>query len=754
MDAVTVRRVLSPTSRQSAPLRATRSALLGPLRWIFVFATAFFLAIEAIALTEMANSQTPTGETRRFTLWVRDASLPMPDGSQMYVWGFTDDPNGPAKIPGPPIVVNEGDQVEVTLINDRDPTANALVPDGEGHTIHLHGLDTAMEHDGVPETYAPGLVRQGGSYTYSFRATHAGTYFYHCHQNNVEHQQMGMYGALVVKAAGGARTAYTGGPAFDREHTIVLAEMGREGHDQARRAIQEGAEPYNWLRYVPSHFFINDRASTDASAVTTSVAASVGEQVLVRALNAGYVAHALTTGERRFRVVATDGRAWPAGPTTNAIWLGPGEKYDLLFVGDGSGSIEIRDRVDAAYVGPAAGAEALGAAEAAAPSGRTRAFTFYVRAGQLTMPDGTQVYVHGVTDDPTGGARVPGPPIVAIEGDRIEITLVNDNAPGGGGHALRIAGLDGEVEGPPIVAPGQSGIYSFFAARAGSYFYTDTSLEHQRMGMYGAVVVGLATGEKASYRGGPSFQRDYTMVLSEIDSAGNEQTRRAAREGAPPYAWERFSPNYFLINGMAYPDTAGDASTMVEASPGEQVLIRALNAGSVPHAMHLHGYHFVAMARAGRPWQDSPTKDTILIAPGESYDLLFTADQTGTFPFHDHFEIANTNNGVWLGGMHTMVATGVAHTPTSAGAARPPDGPQVLVRDNFYTPNQLTVPLGTTVTWLHEGRVEHTVSSLLGYFDSGVLRGGNTFSYTFGSPGSYDYFCRFHISNRGKVLVQ
>lgn len=718
------------------------------MRWIFLFAAAFFLSLEAVALTGMTASQEQPPQTRRFTLYVRDGYIPMLDGSQMYVWAFTQDPNGPPRVPGPPIVVNEGDSVEVTLVNDRDPTATAFVLSGEGHTIHLHGLDTTMEHDGVPETFAPGLVRQGGSYTYRFTASHAGTYFYHCHQNNVEHQQMGMYGPLVVRAAGGVKAAYTGGPAFDSEQTLVLAEMGAEGHEQARRAVQESGAPYNWLRYSPTHFLINDRAFSGPSNVATSLD-SGGERLLVRAINAGYIAHALHTQGRSFQVVASDGRPWPEGPNTDTVWLGPGEKYDLMFTG--GGAIDFRDAVDAAYTGPSIGAEGLPASAGEQASGEARAYTLYVRDGVLTMPDGAEVYVYGFTDDPDGPARVPGPIVMATEGDWVEITLVNDRDPSGTGHGLRLWG-DAVPEGPIEVAPGESGIYGFVANSAGSYFYSSMNGFHQQMGMYGAVVVTPADGSKTAHAGGPAFDQAYTMVLSEMDSAGHEATRSGDQSGSQ---WQRYRPNYFLINGLAYPDTIGDTASMIHAASAERILIRAINAGWAPHAMHLHGYHFKPVARSGRAWPNGPLKDTLLIAPGESYDLLFVADQGGIFPFHDHFETANTNDGIWLGGMHTMVSTGaIPGTPATRLQQTVPEGPRVFVRDNFYTPNSMTVSAGTTVVWEHQGRVEHSVSSLLGFFESGVLRGGDYFTYTFSAPGRYDYFCRFHITNRGVIVVQ
>jgi FtsP/CotA-like multicopper oxidase with cupredoxin domain len=724
-----------------------------------LFALLALVALAAAFLTgvNLASVSAQT-EVRRYTLYVREGWLTMPDGASVYVWGFTDDPKGPPQVPGPAIIANEGDSVEVTLVNDVDPTANALLVHGEGHTIHLHGLDTPTEHDGVPETHAPGLVRQGGSYTYRFVAKHAGTYFYHCHQNNVEHQQMGMFGPIVIKAANGAKTAYTGGPAYDREHTLVLAEMDRVGHDAARRAFKEDGQPYNWLRYAPNDYFVNDRAFSDPSAVLQSLTANPGERVLVRVINAGYVAQSFHSHDRPFQIVASDGRPWRDGPTTDMVWLGPGEKYDLLFLPAEGSAIAAHLHVDQPYQGPMVGVENLTTATAAQPTGATRAVTLYVRDGWQTMPDGARIFVRGFSDSPESAAMAPGPKIVATEGDTVEITLVNDGESPDGAHALGLRGLPAPPDWFDATPPGESRTYSFMASRAGSYFYVGdpTGVESQQMGMYGAIVVKPAADPRTAYRDGPTFDAEYTMVLSEMDAEGHEQTRLATLGQAAPYDWTRLMANYFLINGLAYPDTMESPSTMMRAAPGARVLIRAINAGHLAHAMHLHGYHFQIVGANGRPWTQGPLKETILIAPGESYELLFVADQDGLFPFHDHFETANTNNGVWLGGMHTMVATGPVHhaSPATAAPAAAADGATVYVRDNYYAPNIITVPLGTAVTWAHQGQVEHTVSSLRGLFDSGTLLGGQSFTFTPPEPGRYDYFCRFHITNRGSVIVE
>ena len=73
----------------------------------------------------------------------------------------------------------------------------------------------------------------------------------------------------------------------------------------------------------------------------------------------------------------------------------------------------------------------------------------------------------------------------------------------------------------------------------------------------------------------------------------------------------------------------------------------------------------------------------------------------------------------------------------------------VTIVDSAFQPAELTVPVGTTITWVHEGRLTHTVTADDGSFNSGNLGNGDTFSFTFSEAGSYPYYCRFHGSPGG-----
>ncbi|HKZ50921.1 MAG TPA: plastocyanin/azurin family copper-binding protein [Dehalococcoidia bacterium] len=73
----------------------------------------------------------------------------------------------------------------------------------------------------------------------------------------------------------------------------------------------------------------------------------------------------------------------------------------------------------------------------------------------------------------------------------------------------------------------------------------------------------------------------------------------------------------------------------------------------------------------------------------------------------------------------------------------------ISIGDNFFAPANVTVPVGTTVRWTHNGSLPHTVTSETGVFDSGTtsdkyLRSGATFQFTFTQPGSYPYYCFLH----------
>lgn len=79
----------------------------------------------------------------------------------------------------------------------------------------------------------------------------------------------------------------------------------------------------------------------------------------------------------------------------------------------------------------------------------------------------------------------------------------------------------------------------------------------------------------------------------------------------------------------------------------------------------------------------------------------------------------------------------------------------IAVHDNAYTPNVITIKVGTKVNWTNNGPSSHTVTSDSIGFDSGSLAAPNgLFQVTFTTPGTYTYHCSFHATTMlGSITV-
>ncbi|HET9180291.1 MAG TPA: cupredoxin family copper-binding protein [Terriglobia bacterium] len=101
-----------------------------------------------------------------------------------------------------------------------------------------------------------------------------------------------------------------------------------------------------------------------------------------------------------------------------------------------------------------------------------------------------------------------------------------------------------------------------------------------------------------------------------------------------------------------------------------------------------------------------------------------------------------------------LILTGAtALRPALYGESNP--GSTLVNIDNFsFGSGTLTVPAGTTVTWINRDDVPHTVVSTDKVFASSVLDTGDKFSYTFTKPGTYSYYCSVHPKMTAKVVVR
>ncbi|MCB1246097.1 MAG: cupredoxin domain-containing protein [Acidimicrobiia bacterium] len=100
----------------------------------------------------------------------------------------------------------------------------------------------------------------------------------------------------------------------------------------------------------------------------------------------------------------------------------------------------------------------------------------------------------------------------------------------------------------------------------------------------------------------------------------------------------------------------------------------------------------------------------------------------------------------------TIVTTPGADT-TLTSTTTSTDSDATVVIDSFtFTPANLTVSVGETVTWENAQGVTHTVTADEGAFDA-TLSSGDTFEFVPDAPGTYTYFCSIHPSMSGTIEV-
>jgi FtsP/CotA-like multicopper oxidase with cupredoxin domain len=274
-----------------------------------------------------------------------------------------------------------------------------------------------------------------------------------------------------------------------------------------------------------------------------------------------------------------------------------------------------------------------------------------LKEGVLELPGSNPaIYTWGYECDNV--FRTPGPLIRIIEGETIELTVTNSLREK---HNFAIKGTSVNI----TIQPGQTQTAIFTAPSAGTYMYMDTlDPAHRALGLCGGLISMSQGAENQILSGKYTFDRQYFWLFTSIDSTWNTSAMNGQHIDTSNYR-----PNYFFINGLAYPEGMNKMSTpdmhdieglMIHEMMGNTVLIRMANASLVPHAPHLHGFH-LSQVTTNRTELTAPMiKDSILVPPTSTLDALLTLDKMGMYMCHDHILMSLTANGVYPNGALAM----------------------------------------------------------------------------------------------------
>ncbi len=344
-------------------------------------------------------------KTPMFNLTAQPSYITQPDGQSIYSWGYGCTGPQPTfapamqnatcptmQIPGPTLIVTEGDKVTVTLTNQ--------LPNTAGNTSMLFPGFQVNTIGGVPGLLTAEAV-SGGTVTYEFVATSVGTHAYYSGTQGDLQVEMGLYGAVIVlpnqtatfSAACGTlpgstsndqakafnhETDFRLSPAaydhastcYDREYLFQFSEMDPRIHKQTEAAVANNkcsaascpalviqTEPYH-----PTYFMVNGRSMPDDMDPNYALEyphqpyngnphMHPGELVLLRVIGQGRWQHPFHEHGNHVRLLARDGnlilsQSGPlqtggptplAGPLLFTTTTTPGMAFDGIFYWTGKG---------------------------------------------------------------------------------------------------------------------------------------------------------------------------------------------------------------------------------------------------------------------------------------------------------------------------------------------------------------------------------------------------------------------------------
>jgi nitrite reductase (NO-forming) len=282
---------------------------------------------------------------------------------------------------------------------------------------------------------------------------------------------------------------------------------------------------------------------------------------------------------------------------------------------------------------------------------------------------------------------------------------------------------------------------------------TPPVIQHISNGMYGAIIVKPITPLP------PAPGGEFVITESEF---------YAKQNGDGTYTGDlnkmlAVQPDYVVFNGKAF---QYQKSPLI-VQQNERVRLYLLNAGTnLNEAFHVIGALFDTVYIDGNPSNVEHGLQTLNIPPsgGAIVDIFFP--NVGKNPFVTHafayaskgavgvFQVVNASSTTTIS---TSTSVSVASSSSSLTSSKVVILPGAATNNSSpgYSPSRIMVILGVnnTVTWANNDNAPHTVTATDKSFDSGNLNAGESFTYTFSAPGTYNYTCLYHPWMKGVVVV-
>jgi hypothetical protein len=226
-------------------------------------------------------------------------------------------------------------------------------------------------------------------------------------------------------------------------------------------------------------------------------------------------------------------------------------------------------------------------------------------SGSTTVA-GQAVNVLGYSTSNTPVVRPGGPTITVTQGSEV-ILVVHNTLTESTSLVVRGQQLPTDQTG---AGPGGTTAYTFTPSEVGTFIYEAGPIansQHQvAMGLFGALVVNPTSG--SAY----GSDQQAVVLISDIDPALNNSANPAG------FDMRSYAPKYTLVNGAVYPSSAN----LAEAAPGDDVLLRYVNAGINYHSMSVLGANQRIVADDGHALAQPYSVVAQTVGPGQTFDAV------------------------------------------------------------------------------------------------------------------------------------
>lgn len=389
----------------------------------------------------------------------------------------------------------------------------------------------------------------------------------------------------------------------------------------------------------------------------------------------------------------------------------------------------------------------------------------------------------------TFNGTVPGPFIRLRVGQTVEMHIQN-LANSTMTHSIDSHAILGTGGGSVYsqTPPGQESIFQFQAMREGLFMYHCATADiptHIANGMYGMILVEPKNGL-------PKVDREFYVAQGEFYTQGP-----FGQQGHQDFSFQKANaetPEYVVFNGRV---GALTGNRTLQAKVGETIRIFFLNAGpNLISSFHAIGGILDRVYAEGAIISPPLLNvQTTLVPAGGSAMMEFTAEVPSKLTLVDHAlfrihrgavgmiavtgtpnpnifsSIKNATQGPQTDQHMVNMTTATSTTATANQGVNPSTAVQVTIQNYAYQPSDLTIVAGTTVTWVNKDSTGHTVTegtpnspkdpSSRAFDSAHGTSGANvimipfdgSWSFTFTTPGQYDYYCVPHPYMIGHITV-